>query len=88
MLDFFGRPILIGDIVVCRYVTSSTAFISIGTVTGFTLKKVKVDCRISTGHFRYWDSTSTRTEYKNPQQCIIFNAELANMQTNHPELFI
>jgi hypothetical protein len=88
MLDFFGRPISVGDTVICRYVTSSTAYISIGKVTGFTPQKVKVDCRISRGHTRYWDSTSTRAEYKDPQQCIIFNTELANMQTNHPELFI
>jgi hypothetical protein len=88
MLDFFGRPISIGDNVICRYVTSSTAYITIGTVTDFTPKKVKVGCRISRGPTRYWDSTITRIEYKDPQQCIIFNTELARIHTNFPELFI
>jgi hypothetical protein len=42
MLDFFGRPISIGDNVICRYVTCSTAYVTIGTVTDFTPKKVKL----------------------------------------------
>jgi hypothetical protein len=88
MLDFFGRPISIGDTVICRYVTSSTAFLTVGTVTDFTPKKVKVDCRTSIGYTRYWDRPFTRTEYKDPQQCIIFNTELTHIHTNFPELFV
>jgi len=90
-LDFFNRPISIGDIVICKYVSAGTAHITIGTVVNFTPKKVKVTTKVNHGD-SYFDKVSAnikyRNEYKDAKQCIIANDLMSTVRDIHPEYFL
>jgi hypothetical protein len=88
-LDFFNRPISVGDTVICRYITSSSAHITTGTVTGFTPQKVKVKTRVNLGNGYFNDTyTKNRDEHKDAQQCIIANDLMENIRNDYPENFL
>ena len=89
MNDYFNRPISIGDTVICRYITASSANITIGKVTGFTTKKVKVDCRVNLNQDYFTSQhNNARKELKDPYQCVIINTEFNNAIKSNPELFL
>jgi len=89
-LDFFNRPISIGDTVVCKYLaaTSGTTRITIGTVTGFTPQKVKVYTLVNNGSKSFFDLRAHRDEYKTANECIIVNNLMTNLQDQYPENFL
>ena len=89
-LDFFDRPITIGDTVICKYLAagSGTAHITIGTVTGFTPQKVKVHTLANSNALSFFDLATHRDEYKTASECIIANDLMANLQEQYPENFL
>ena len=89
-LDFFNRPISIGDTVVCKYLAagSGTAHITIGTVTGFTPQKVKVCTLVNNGSKSFFDLNGHRDEHKAASECIIANDLLEQLREQYPENFL
>ena len=92
MLDFFQRPIQPGQYVACKYVMSSSSALTVGYVIALTPTKVKVSCLVPMALGRPIlpspTSKGSRIEYKDPSECIIIDAEIADFSSKFPELFI